>query len=89
YGVEHFTRKGIEKWNQSKPPFQKKTKAGNVNAWLDTYGYQYEFFVQLDIDQGRIIEIVTEQTSNSAVESTAFSTNTTSVSNSTTTLLSK
>ena len=45
--------------------------------------------VQLDIDQGRIIEIVTEQTSNSAVESTAFSTNTTSVSNSTTTLLSK
>ncbi len=45
--------------------------------------------IQFDIDQGRIIEIVTEQTSNSSMESTMFSTNTTSVSSSTITLLSK
>ncbi|QYF89081.1 glycosyltransferase family 2 protein [Arthrobacter sp. PAMC25284] len=32
------------------PPFQTKTKAGNVNAWLDRYGDQYTHFTQLDID---------------------------------------
>lgn len=46
-------------------------------------------FVQFDIDNGRIIEIVTDQTSNSAMETSMFSTNTTSVSQSTTELLSQ
>ena len=35
------------------PPFQAKTKAGNVNAWLDhvgELGLDYDVFVQLDID---------------------------------------
>jgi cellulose synthase (UDP-forming) len=51
YGVKHFSRKGIEKYNQSIPPFQQKTKAGNVNAWLDRVKRRkYEFFVQFDID---------------------------------------
>lgn len=50
YGVEHFSRKGMEKYNQPCPPFQAKTKAGNVNAWIDAYGDQYDFFVQMDID---------------------------------------
>ena len=38
---------------QPGPPFQAKTKAGNVNAWLDHVGMQgidYDVFVQLDID---------------------------------------
>jgi cellulose synthase (UDP-forming) len=52
-GVNYFTRKGIDRWNQPRPPFQRATKAGNVNAWLDHVdapGLDYEVFVQLDID---------------------------------------
>jgi cellulose synthase (UDP-forming) len=52
-GVGYFTRYGVEHWNQPQPPFQAKTKAGNVNAWLDhveALGLDYEVFVQLDID---------------------------------------
>jgi len=51
YGVKHFSRQGIKKYNQPEPPFKEKTKAGNVNAWLDhVKNRKYEFFVQLDID---------------------------------------
>lgn len=52
-GVNYFTRRGIERWNQAGPPFQRATKAGNVNAWLDhvaALGLDYDVFVQLDID---------------------------------------
>jgi cellulose synthase (UDP-forming) len=52
-GVRYFTRKGKPLWNQPGPPFQAKTKAGNVNAWLDHMAMtdeDYPFFVQLDID---------------------------------------
>ena len=52
-GVRYFTRCGIERWNQPTPPFQRATKAGNVNAWLDhiqTRGIDYDVFVQLDVD---------------------------------------
>lgn len=58
-GVHYFCRHdtatwGAERvavWNSPGPPFQAKTKAGNVNAWLDAYGYQrYSHFTQLDID---------------------------------------
>ena len=49
-GVRYFTRKGIDRYNQPDPPFKAKTKAGNVNAWLDTHGPDYDFFVQYDID---------------------------------------
>lgn len=51
YGVKHFSRKGIRKYNRPSAPFQKKTKAGNVNAWLDRVKWRrYDYFVQLDID---------------------------------------
>lgn len=51
YGVKHFSRKDIAKYNQPGPPFQAKTKAGNVNAWLEhVKRRKYEYFVQLDID---------------------------------------
>ncbi|MBV9546218.1 MAG: glycosyltransferase, partial [Chloroflexi bacterium] len=49
-GVRYFTRAGIDRYNQSQPPFKARTKAGNVNAWLDAHGSNYEFFVQFDID---------------------------------------
>ena len=51
YGVRHFSRKGKRKYNMPFPPFQEKTKAGNVNAWLEhVKKHDYDFFVQLDID---------------------------------------
>ncbi|MDP9375099.1 MAG: hypothetical protein M3Q65_22155 [Chloroflexota bacterium] len=56
YGVQHFTRHGVAKWNQPQAPFQAKTKAGNVNAWLFEYGADYEFFVQMDIDHNPVPE---------------------------------
>ncbi len=50
YGVRYFTRGGIARYNERTPPFKAKTKAGNVNAWLDGHGKDYDFFVQFDID---------------------------------------
>jgi cellulose synthase (UDP-forming) len=51
YGVKYFSRKGVAKYNQESAPFKAKTKAGNVNAWLDKVkNMNYEYFVQLDID---------------------------------------
>ncbi|MCW3013196.1 MAG: hypothetical protein JWO02_288 [Solirubrobacterales bacterium] len=61
YGVGHFSRRGVERWNEPVPPFQAKTKAGNINAWIDHVereGYAYEFFVQLDIDHHPTTEYV-------------------------------
>jgi cellulose synthase (UDP-forming) len=52
-GVRYFTRKGVARWNEPGPPFQRATKAGNVNAWLDHIAaleLDYDVFVQLDID---------------------------------------
>lgn len=53
HGIHHFSRRGHEEWNQPGPPFQAKTKAGNVNAWIDhalREGVDYDVFVQFDID---------------------------------------
>ncbi len=51
HDVERWGKGQVEKWNQPDPPFKAKTKAGNVNAWLDGFGYRdYSHFVQLDID---------------------------------------
>jgi cellulose synthase/poly-beta-1,6-N-acetylglucosamine synthase-like glycosyltransferase len=49
-GVRHFTRKGVEKWNQAKGPYRAKTKHGNYNAWLDAHGDEYDFFASVDTD---------------------------------------
>jgi len=49
-GLRYFTRKGVDRYNQSGPPFAAKTKAGNVNAWLDACGLAYDIFVQFDVD---------------------------------------
>jgi cellulose synthase (UDP-forming) len=40
----------VAEWNQPGPPFQAKTKAGNVNSWLEQYGGRYTHFTQFDID---------------------------------------
>jgi cellulose synthase (UDP-forming) len=57
-GIFYFSRHEIARWgkgkisywNQLVPPFKAKTKAGNVNSWLDAYGHLYSHFTQLDID---------------------------------------
>ncbi|WP_030320914.1 glycosyltransferase family 2 protein [Streptomyces sp. NRRL B-3229] len=49
-GVHHFSRKGVEKWNQPKGAHRAKTKHGNYNAWLDAHGDQYDFFASVDTD---------------------------------------
>ncbi|MDT0450444.1 glycosyltransferase family 2 protein [Streptomyces hesseae] len=49
-GVRHFSRKGVEKWNQPKGPHRARTKHGNYNAWLDAHGDEYDFFASVDTD---------------------------------------
>ncbi|MFC8361728.1 glycosyltransferase family 2 protein [Streptomyces griseorubiginosus] len=49
-GVHHFSRKGVEKWNQPKGAHRARTKHGNYNAWLDAHGDQYDFFASVDTD---------------------------------------
>lgn len=58
YGVMYFCRhdvgswglEQVRKWNSLSPPFKEKTKAGNFNSWLYTFGSYYTHFVQLDFD---------------------------------------
>ncbi len=49
-GVRHFTRKGVERWNQPSGCFRARTKHGNYNAWLDAHGDDYEFMACVDTD---------------------------------------
>ncbi|GAB2606011.1 cellulose synthase catalytic subunit [Streptomyces capparidis] len=49
-GVRHFSRKGVEKYNQPSGGFRAKTKHGNYNSWLDAHGDDYEFFASVDTD---------------------------------------
>lgn len=57
-GVNYFSRhdegrwgsERVAAWNRPHPPFKRKTKAGNVNSWLDAFGGSYSHFTQLDID---------------------------------------
>ncbi|NGN64912.1 glycosyltransferase [Streptomyces sp. A7024] len=49
-GVRHFSRKGVEKWNQPEGRNKAKTKHGNYNAWLEAHGDAYDFFASVDTD---------------------------------------
>lgn len=57
-GIFYFSRhdvatwgtEQVKWWNQATPPFKAKTKAGNVNSWIDAFGSRYSHFTQLDID---------------------------------------
>ncbi|WP_242605709.1 glycosyltransferase family 2 protein [Frankia sp. Cppng1_Ct_nod] len=49
-GVHHFTRKGIDKWNEPKGRFRAKTKHGNHNSWLDAHGASYDVVLSVDPD---------------------------------------
>jgi len=49
-GVRHFTRKGVEAWNQPKGRFKARSKHGNYNAWLFSQGAAYDFCISVDPD---------------------------------------
>jgi cellulose synthase/poly-beta-1,6-N-acetylglucosamine synthase-like glycosyltransferase len=49
-GVNHFSRRGIERWNQPSGVNKAKTKHGNYNAWLEAHGHEYEFMLGVDPD---------------------------------------
>jgi cellulose synthase/poly-beta-1,6-N-acetylglucosamine synthase-like glycosyltransferase len=49
-GVNHFSRRGVERWNQPSGVNKAKTKHGNYNAWLEAHGHEYEFMLGVDPD---------------------------------------
>ncbi|SNY30246.1 Glycosyltransferase, catalytic subunit of cellulose synthase and poly-beta-1,6-N-acetylglucosamine synthase [Paractinoplanes atraurantiacus] len=49
-GVRHFSRKGVEAYNQASGAFKARTKHGNYNAWVDRHGDAYDVFVSVDPD---------------------------------------
>ncbi|MYW67665.1 glycosyltransferase [Streptomyces sp. SID8379] len=49
-GVRHFTRFGVEEWNQRKGAHKTRTKHGNYNAWLAVHHADYDFFASVDTD---------------------------------------
>ena len=44
-GAHHFSRVGVERYNQPSGHHKAKTKHGNYNAWLDAHGAKYDFWV--------------------------------------------
>lgn len=49
-GVRHFSRCGVERFNQPAGRFKARTKHGNYNSWVSAHGGEYEFFVSVDPD---------------------------------------
>jgi cellulose synthase/poly-beta-1,6-N-acetylglucosamine synthase-like glycosyltransferase len=49
-GVNHFSRRGVGRWNRPKGPHRARTKHGNYNAWLDAHGESYDFMLGVDPD---------------------------------------
>jgi cellulose synthase (UDP-forming) len=50
-GAGHFSRRGIERYQQSGGRFAARTKHGNYNAWLDAVGFaRYEIISAFDPD---------------------------------------
>ena len=49
-GVHHFSRKDVPEWNLESGPHRAKTKHGNLNAWLDAHGAEYDYVVGVDPD---------------------------------------
>lgn len=49
-GVRHFSRRGIEKYNQPQGAFRARSKHGNYNAWLEAHGDEYDILASVDPD---------------------------------------
>ena len=50
YGVHHYTRKGIDRFNTTEGKFKAKTKGGNYNSWFEVHSYAYDIVAQHDVD---------------------------------------
>jgi cellulose synthase (UDP-forming) len=50
YGISHYSRKDIKKYNTLEGKFKAKTKAGNYNSWYKEHGSKYEYVAQIDVD---------------------------------------
>lgn len=50
FGIRHFSRKGVERYNQPDGAFKARTKAGNHNAWRDQHASEYDVVAQMDPD---------------------------------------
>ena len=57
-GVHHFSRKGVDRWNQESGPHKARTKHGNYNAWLDGHGDEYDVWVSVDSDHAPLPNMV-------------------------------
>lgn len=60
-GVFHFSRHGIEAFNQQYGNFRAKTKAGNLNSWRVTHEDKYDFIAQVDMDHVPHKDYLTKQ----------------------------
>lgn len=60
-GILHFSRNGKVKYNQKTGHFKAKTKAGNLNAWRDTYEHYYDVVAQVDMDHKPHKDYLTKQ----------------------------
>jgi cellulose synthase/poly-beta-1,6-N-acetylglucosamine synthase-like glycosyltransferase len=50
-GVQHFSRRGIARYNQPRGTFKARSKHGNYNSWLDAVGYErYDVMMSVDTD---------------------------------------
>jgi hypothetical protein len=49
-GIRHFSRKGVDRYNQPEGRFRAKTKHGNYNAWVDAHGDGYDVLLSVDPD---------------------------------------
>jgi len=49
-GVQHFSRRGVARWNQAHGPHKAGTKHGNYNSWLEAHHEEYDYFVSVDPD---------------------------------------
>lgn len=49
-GVQHFSRRGVARWNTEDGAFAAKTKGGNHNAWYDDHADDYDVVAQIDTD---------------------------------------
>jgi cellulose synthase/poly-beta-1,6-N-acetylglucosamine synthase-like glycosyltransferase len=49
-GVHHFSRREVPEYNSKRGRFAAKTKHGNINSWLDSYGGDYDVMLCVDPD---------------------------------------
>lgn len=50
-GARHFSRQGMSRYQTASGSFQRRTKHGNYNAWLDEFGFaNYDIIVAFDPD---------------------------------------